>query len=380
MEIIVVAIVVAIGLGFCFVKSLTVVEEGTAQGVKKMGQFSKILFRWDNHWMDKKWNILRNTERSFYRRRRQGIKIFGGLYFYGLWPFWRIHRYLHRWSDVKVTEGGKMELHFHEEEKKDVMLRPAVYAFLLSGVETAPPERVPVDVLVLVTMRIFNPYLFLFVAPPTPIGDILARIRAEMRAVVTSQTLDELLKIKGSSLWQREAKDTILLKGAKVIEETMEKWGLKLADRGIELADISLSPEYQKAFAAQRTKEAEALGRAEEIMGTVISAVAKATGQEISEVQKVFRKDPKVFYQEHQEIVDATISKLAIEKGLYARVEVPGGSGTVNDITRLIAVWKSRWSREEKKEEKEEGEKEKKPSYPALEAERRKNEEKEREK
>ncbi len=367
-------IALGIGLGlvvllFVFVR-FTRVDEGTAKALMVFGEFSKIIFRWKDHFMDREWNIWYPGEVGSIGKDKIRVwdqRLFGGLYVY-FWPFQKIHQYKHRWTDIRLRDT-KMEVEFHEEEKFDhVLLKPAVYAFKLAAVETKPPERIPVDVLILVTLKVRNPYLFLFVAPPTPVEDILARISAETRALITSCPIDELLQLKGASLWK-------LLKGAKVIEETLERWGVKLAERGIEIQEIDLGPDYQKAAAATRTEEMRAAARAQQIIGTVVKAVAIAEGRKEKEIQKEFQAEPQAFYQKHRSIIDNTMTKLSMEEKAYLRIETPGAKGALGDFLRLIAAWQrmptGRW--EEKIEEKIE---EKKPFYPALEEERRRSEEK----
>lgn len=326
-----------VALFFLFVR-FAIVNEGTAKAVMVFGEFSKIIFRWKEHWMDTDWNIWREgkeKEKESADKKRTGIwsqKILGGLIIY-FWPFQKIHQYLHRWTDIRLQDS-KMEIEFHEEKNfNHVLLKPAVYAFKLVAVETKPPERIPVDVLVLVTLRVRNPYLFLFVAPPTPAEDILARISAEVRALVTSQELDDLLKLKGADLWD-------ILQGVKVIEDTLEKWGVKLAEKGIEIREIDLPSEYQKAAAARRTEELKAAGRAEQIMGTVISAVATAEGREKANVQAEFQADPQTFYQKHQSIIGNTMTKLSMEEKAYLRIETPGAGDFLGGLLTLIGALK----------------------------------------
>ena len=351
---------IVLGLLFIFVR-LVKVEEGTARAVMVFGKFTKVIFQWEKHWLDTEWNIWREKkegekpEKGSEGKERKEVwgRIIGGLWVY-FWPFQKIHHYKNRWTDIRIKENGKMELEFHEEPKfNHVLLKPAVYAIQLfavetGAVETAPLERIPVDVLVLVTLRIENPYLFLFVAPPTPIEDVLARISASMRAVITSCPLDDLLKLKGESLWKEkkkkkeekeEEKEKPLLRGTKVIEDTLEKWGMKLADMGIEIKEIDLPLAYQKAGAAKKEQEMKAGGRAEEIMGTVIIAVARAEGRPESEIQKEFRKNPEEFYKKHKTLIDNTMTKLSIEEKAYLRIETPGATGFGGEFLRLIGAW-----------------------------------------
>lgn len=322
----------------------TIVKEGTARAVTTLGKFSKILFQWEGHWMDEKWTILREDEKSEHGEKTTGWRILGGLYFYGIWPIHKVHRYKHRWTDIRIREDGKMGLEFHEEELGHVLLKPAVYAIQLFAVETAPPERIPVDVLVLITLRIENPYLFLFVAPPTPIEDVLARISASMRATITDCILDDLLTIKGESLWAEEKEEKPegekpLLKGTKVIEDTLQKWGMKLADRGIEIRVIDLPPDYQKAAAKQRKLELEAAARSAETVGTVIEMMARARGKKPEDIQKEIEAHPEMQKEFLALAKDLVVRKLGIEGGGYLDIRVEGAEGIERMILNSLAAW-----------------------------------------
>lgn len=350
-------IVVLIGLFFLFCR-FTKVEEGTAKAVMSFGGFRKIIFQWKDHWMDEEGNILKKDEEGEGKRKKVGGHIFGGLWWYGFWPIHKIYRYKLRWTDIHLTEEGKMELHFHKDEEFDrVLLKPNVYAIKLFAVETAPPERIPVDVIVLVTMREVNPYRFLFIAPPTPLEDVLVRITALMREVVTSYNVDDLLQLTGKSLWTEGGGS--VLEGTKLIEDTLEKWGLKLADKGIEIKDIDFQPDYQKAAAAKRTAEMKAAGRAEEIMGTVIISVARAEGKPESEIQKEFQQNPKEFYGKHKTIIDNTMTKLSMEERAYLRIETPGATPFGGEFLRFIGAWLRMPMGGEEKEDKKPSESEK---------------------
>jgi regulator of protease activity HflC (stomatin/prohibitin superfamily) len=347
-------IILGIALLLLLFARFTVVDEATAKAVMFLGQFQRIIFRWKGHWIDKEGTIWKDGEmpenlenitlEQFRKENEEGwqnwpLRILGGLYLYGILFIHSIHKYKHRWTDIIIRPDGKIETKGQEEEFKYVMLKPAVYAIRLFDVKTMPPERIPVTVLVLVTMRIVNPYKFLFIAPPTPIEDTLARIGAEARAIVTGCSLDELLKLRGESLWSKGA-ETSLLKGAKIIEETLEKWGIRLADKAVEIRDIDLPPDYQEAAAAKRKQEFEAAARAEMIIGTVISAVVRASGQSESQVQAEFQKNPEDFYKKHQCTIDNTMTKLSMEEGAYVRIETPGATGFGGDLLRFIAAWK----------------------------------------
>lgn len=358
--------IIVIVLFFLLVK-FTNVKEGTAIAVTSFGGFQKIIFQWKDHWMDEEWNIWKKDEKvGKEKSKEKKIKghIFGGLWWYGFLLIHTIHQYNSRWTDLHMTKEGKMGLYFHEEPLSHVLLKPAVYALQLFAVETAPPERIPVDVMVLVTMRIGNPYNFLFIAPPTPIEDILARTSALMREVITGRTVDELLKIRGESLWTETEKEKSVLKGeeesvlkgAKLIEDTLQKWGLKLADKGIEIKDITLPPEYQKAAAARRAEEMKAEARAAETVGAVIASMARIYGKKVEEMPKIIEQDPALQKEFLKESNDLIIRKLGMENDSYVDIRVQGAEGIERTILNALAAWqrmpKGRLEEEREKSEK----------------------------
>jgi regulator of protease activity HflC (stomatin/prohibitin superfamily) len=360
---------ILLGVFFLFVR-FTIVKEGTAQALMKAGAFYKIIFQWENHWMDVEWNIWRKKEKKKRKESKLYGQILGGLYVY-LWPFYKIYKYPLRWTDLRRVEevGEKIEkTQFHDEELKHVMLKPAVYWTKIFKVETLPPERIPLDIEILITMRILNPFLFLFIAPPTPLEDVLARIDALMRARVSMLTVDEFIALKGKSetLWEG-GEGIVGLKDEKLIKKTLPKWGLQIAKQGIDIKSIGLPPEYQKAGAAKKEQEMRAAGRAEEIMGTVILAVTRAEGRKEEEVQAEFRADPQVFYQKHQPIVDNTMTKLSMEQRSYLRIETPGATGMEGAFLNLIGAWKRIPGGESEQEPKKEEVNAEKPLSPETE-------------
>ena len=308
-----------------FLLRFTVVEEGTAKAVTAFGKFSGLIFQWDKHWMDENWEIVREEETEGHKLKerkpeRWRRRLVGGLYLYGIWPIHRIHSYKHRWSDIRLRGNGKMELESHDKDEvfSHVLLKPAVYAIKLLEVETAPPERIPVTVLVLITLRIENPYLFLFVAPPTPIEDVLARIEASMRSVITSCQLDDLLRLKGESLWKVGTEGVKpLLAGAKVIVDTLKSWGMKLADKGIEVKEISLPVRYQEAGAIEQEQRMRSKGLAAQTMGAMTAMIAEATNQNLKEVQNEFQ-NPEEAFRKYDRLIKANMDFIQRKMGLDA--------------------------------------------------------------
>jgi hypothetical protein len=352
-------IIIWVGLArrnICF----TFVEEGTAKVIMKAGAFYAIILQWEEHWMDKKYNVWRKTgdEESikqefdleeFTEEEKEKIeykppwfmrRIFGGLWFYGIWPFFKVYKYQLRWADLH-RERDVEKPKYHDEIKDNVFLRPAVYWTEVKEAETVPPERIPVTLNVLITMKVLNPYKFLFIAPSTPIEEVLARIDALIRERVAHLTVDDVLRMRAETLWEGWAeKDIDPFKEEKLVTETLVAWGFKIAEKGVDIKRVILPEEYQEALAIERRRELESLGRAQEIMGTIISSVATATGKTREEIQREFEEEPKEFYQEHKELIDNIMTKIAIEKGLYYRIESLGAEDSLGSFLQLIAAWK----------------------------------------
>jgi regulator of protease activity HflC (stomatin/prohibitin superfamily) len=330
------------------IKSLVLVKEGTAVAIMKFGKFEKIIFQWQNHWMDQEWNIWRENEPEAPPRRKNERKlkgkIIGGLFFYGLWPIYNVHTYLLRWTDIHRSFRNEKiidEIVTHEEWKSEVLLKPAVYATKLFDVETKVPERIPVTVEILITMRIFNPYLFLFVAPPTPLDDILARFDTLLRERISRLSIDDLLSLGAEDLWLGVPEKNIPpLKDEKFIRETLLKWGVKVAEKGIEIKSITPPPEYAKALAQQREMELKAKGVAAETVGAIVEMMAKSRGKEAEEIQKEIDTDPELKREFLKQAEDLIVRKLGIEGNAYLDIRVQGAEGFEKMILDALALWK----------------------------------------
>ncbi len=364
-------IVLVVVFVFMLLKSLTIVREGTAKAVTFFGGFSKVIMTWKDHFLDKDYNVLRkNHEEAFVvyktkkgaerkrakKRRRSWGKIMGGVYFYGLWPFKRIHKYTVSWSENH--QNGEKEFFNY------VSLFPAVYESKVTNCETQPPDRIKVDIEYLVTMRIINPHLYLFVSPDNSIEDAMKRIDSLMRDIVAMFSFDATMAIVGrpeilweglnpdsenpekQALWNEfkklMRKKPVPFEGLsqnKLIKETLPKWGLKIADKGVSIKDINTSdPEYAETFAEKRKQEilaeakfAEAQGEKkamEEVMKAIVTtkkALIKA-GYSQSDACKMA-------YDRHGEI-------LAEKKGNLNKVIWEGSSGSIPEIMNQIGFGK----------------------------------------
>jgi hypothetical protein len=260
----------------------------------------------------------------------------------------KVYKYKFRWQGIEIVEG-KEKVEFHEKTIDYILVKPDVYWTQILGAETGPvekPERIPLDIQWLVTMRVVNPYKTLFKAPPNWVENILARLNAHFRDWVATKSLDEILALR-----KEPAKLLQDLKGLNrdLFEKVFEgEWGVLI--EGIQIRDVGLPAPYKEAAArrkqleleaeARRTQfEIEAKTRAAEIMGTVIEAVVTASGRKREEVEEEFRRNPEEFYRKHKTVIDNAMTKLSMEERAYLRIETPGATGALGDFLRLIGAW-----------------------------------------
>jgi len=314
----------------------TLVEEGTAKIILKAGKISKIVFVWEEHWMDEQFNVWRKEEKGVGLSPKKIKGLFGGIFYIGIPPFWRVHTYPLRWADIHI-KNGKREIKFHEEIIDYVLLRPCVYWTKLTKAETK--EMIPVDVEFAVTLRIENPYKFCFIAPPTPIEEVLTRLSAVLRARVALLSVEELIGMKGKSKELWEGTPSIPgLEDEKLIQETLPKWGIRLASQGIDILDIALPEEYQEAQAAKRRAQLETEGRLSETVRGILQGWAEAQGKTLEQLSKEIREDKKKKEEILKIVENLILKKLALEKNAYIYMEVEGAGGIEKVLLDLLGI------------------------------------------
>jgi regulator of protease activity HflC (stomatin/prohibitin superfamily) len=334
----------------------TKVEEGTAKAVVRLGGFKKIIMAWRDYELDEEWNIKPIAKIG------KKLHLPGGLRLIGIWPLDKKYKYKFRWQGIEIVEG-KEKVEFHEKTIDYILVKPDVYWTQILGAETGPvekPERIPLDIQWLVTMRVVNPYKTLFRAPPNWVENILARLNAHFRDWVATKSLDDILALR-----KEPAKLLEELKNfnSDLFEKVFkEEWGVSI--EGIQIRDVGLPAPYKEAAArrkqleleaeARRAQfEIEAQARAAEIMGTVIEAVVRTSGKSKKEIEEEFRTNPEEFYRKHKTVIDNVITKLSMEERAYLRIETPGATGALGDLLRLIGAWQRMPRGKSKREERE---------------------------
>jgi len=223
----------------------TFVPEGRAKIVVRADQVIKILIQWKDHIVAMSqsgdtdvWDIIEGQTSN----RR-----FGGLRWYGWWPLDDIFVYDFSWTNV--TQNG--EVRAHDKETLDhVLLKDDVYLAVLPKAEDK--ELLPLDIRLILTIKVINPYKAVFVIQDW-LEAVINRIMQEVRNIVTQDTY------KGWISTDKDLADRIINHDrirSFLDEECKSRYGVQV--RAIEVMDIDPGEEYRKDTLAKYLAERDA--------------------------------------------------------------------------------------------------------------------------
>lgn len=269
----------------------TLVKEGTAKAVMRLDGFRKIIMKWEGKLLNKDWDVVNESNADAISEPWYHI---GGLRFVGIRFIDKPYKYKFRWRDVQLVKGED-KVTFHEENIDYIFVRPDVYFTDIKEVETKPPERIPINVQFLVTARSSNPHKTLFKSPSNWLENAMSRLNALLRGWLADHTLDEILNFKSSPklIWEglparpgRPAEPGI--KDNPLLLTTFKEWGTIIEENGIEIRDIELPAEYQKAAALEKRMQLTSKGFSAATTGRLIAMIADLNGVSYQDVQNEF--------------------------------------------------------------------------------------------
>jgi hypothetical protein len=324
-----IGVVIGIVIAFLLLKCFTIVKEGTAKAVVRMGGFRKIIMAWKGFELDEEWNVKSVEEVG------KKLHLPGGLRFIGIWPLDKIYTYKFRWRGIEIIEARE-KVEFREKTIDYILVKPDVYWTKIEAAETVPPERIPLDIEFLVTAKVINPYKALFRAPPNWLENVLSRLNALFRDWVATKSLDQILQVrkKPDKIWEELGK-------ADLVQKTFrEEWGILIEEKGIQIRDVKLPPTYAEAAAREKQMEFMARGIAAETVGAVIEMMARARGKEPKKIKEEINKDPKMREEFLKLAQDLIVRKMGIEGGAYVDIRVIGAEGIERMLLNALAAWR----------------------------------------
>jgi len=333
--------IVVILLFFMFVR-FTIVEEGTAKIIMRAGAVQKVVMVWKGYKLDKDWNIVPlepgETEKSHF---------LGGLRFVGFWPIDKVYTYKFRWTDIQLVAGKEQE-EFHEKERIDyILVKHDTYSVETIKAETKPPERIPVNVLWAVTLRVKNPAKALFVAPPNWLENVRTRLNTLFRDFVSTKSVDETIALvprapPGIPLAGPQASQVIWkeIGGHPLIQMFRDVWGIDIIENGIEIRRVDVEKEYEEALARRRKMELEAEGKAVEAFGPVREVMKLAQVEQTADPK---RKTGNPASQEEELIKEAKdFTKKYVLREMEAKhgalLVIPGVGGVERTFLAMAAL------------------------------------------
>ncbi len=228
----------------------TFVKEGTAKIVVRGDKFEKALIQWEGYTLSEeikkdgkgkiiqdKWDIIKGEEKGH---------PLGGFRYYGFWPFKDMYAYDFEWTGVK--ENGEI-IHHPKETLDYILLKDDVYWAKVEQAEDK--ELLPLEVEIILTIRIINPYKALFNVQNW-LEIVINRIKPWVRDAVTHDTYENLIKQPdriGEEMYGK-------LKDAGLLEnEFIARYGVDV--RKIEVKEINPPKEYRDVTLRKYTAEQE---------------------------------------------------------------------------------------------------------------------------
>lgn len=165
----------------------TQVKEGTVKAVMKGESFDHFLMHFKGHYLndprrgwyvnspDKPdWEVLDGEPKSAYAGWQLHWKLLErfGVYWFGMWPFYKVLEYRFEWTEPKEDESGT-QVPWHRSEPTRIIYVSA-FVYWLKILTAEDSDGLPVDIHYLLTVKINNPYKARF-----GVTNWLARISAD---------------------------------------------------------------------------------------------------------------------------------------------------------------------------------------------------------
>jgi len=260
-----------------FLLCFTIVPDGQAKRVDRFGAFLCIILQWNGHSLDPEGDVTDIAAKSFLG----GFRFVSWLKPLGFDKVYVTPEF--KYSKIESV-GGKQTVVPHTLTNLDyILVKPDVFGIMVEKEETSAStgERIPINVMLAVGVRVVNPEKVLTQAPTNWWEKTEARFVSMVRGWIAATLLDDILSTKGSS----DAMMAIInLLDPDFISRLEEDWGIRIEK--IELVDVDLPPEYQEAAGAKRRQEMQASGFAASTAGAELAMVSSMSGIPLQDLQK----------------------------------------------------------------------------------------------
>jgi hypothetical protein len=232
----------------------TIVQEGQVKTILKLGQFHRNIMSYKGHDFDQDWNVIDSLPHR---------RLFGGFQFVGIPIIHTVHTYKFSWMSYQQVQkdGGIIYQAIpHKDELLDyILVQDDVYFSFIDKAETI--GMVPVDVSLLLTIRILNPYKALF-RVQNWLEVTLNQVVPALRAFIGTKEFEQLTS--GETRKQVEQKFNEFLRFSHIDEFLRENYGVDL--RKADMAAIDPGGNRGIAYVEAASKKWEAEKEKEKIL------------------------------------------------------------------------------------------------------------------
>lgn len=230
----------------------TIVREGTVKIILKFDQFHQAIMTYKGYVLDAEWNVQEKSG--------AGSIGFGGLKWIGIPLIRSVYKYKFRWTSFEQgEEQGKIiqKIIHHPDEIIDyILVQDDVYYSFVREAETK--GMVPVDVDLLSTIRIVNPYKALF-RVQNWLEATQNQLKPALREFIATQEFEDLVGQKE----EVGVKATKLLKETGIRDTLEQDYGVRIKKLG--LANINPAGERGGKYVEAASKGWEAAKEVERL-------------------------------------------------------------------------------------------------------------------
>jgi regulator of protease activity HflC (stomatin/prohibitin superfamily) len=323
------AIFAVLGLGFVVYKCFTLVNEGTAKIVVRLGAYKKTLLAKKGSKLDNDDNVVELAPGE-----KEPPHLPGGLRFIGFWPFDRVYTYDFKW--VKALSDGRLE----DREEKGVdftLVKDYVYGMRVLKAEDA--DLLHLSVFLTLTSKIVNPRKAHFNVNAW-FNAFVSRVAPYVRDFVTKASYTVLEK--------KNLQESIFaaLKRDGIIDELRENYGIELLK--VEVVDIDPPEELRNAtlekWQAERDVERDKTKRLGSTSATLMAMIADQTGVDAVNLRAEFAANPNGAAKKYAALLemnkDFIEQQIATDAGAMRRYYFTGAKGGLDLIALLGDVFR----------------------------------------
>lgn len=231
----------------------TFVQEGTAKVILTFGQFSRAIISYVGHELNEEWEVVEKKSPKIITELLKKTKL-GGLKPIGIPLIHSVHAYKFKWASFEQIEGQEGVAHKvvpHEKIIDYILVQDDVYYTFLEKAETK--GMVPIDVSMLLTIKIVNVYKALFKVQDW-LEATLNQIKPSLREFIGTREFEELTNPEGKEKMDGKFKN--FLTESKIDEFLKENYGVEL--RKAEIVTIDPSGERGTKYVEAASKKWEA--------------------------------------------------------------------------------------------------------------------------